>query len=194
MIGFTVEERQIDELSKILKGSGKKIKRELVTAVNATSRKTQGSMAKQIAKELATAQKNIKETIKIKKKAGNNDQVPVAVVSQKETDRIPLRDFKARQTRGGVSFKISKTKGRRTIPGAFQGPKPGMIKPNWNGRVFNRVGKARLPIVQLFGPSPWGVFVKNDLKAEAVKDSKQELIKQVERRIRFLKLKQSGTI
>ena len=194
MIGFTVQQRKVNELSKVLKGSDKKIRRQLTIAVNATSKKTQGGIAKQIATELATAQKNIKETIKIKKKASNSQKVPQAVVSQTETDRIPLRDFRARQNKKGVSYKVSKSKGRKTIQGAFQGPKPGVMKSSWRGRVFKRVGKSRLPIQQLFGASPWGVFVKNKMKKPVVKESKQELIKQIERRIRFLKLKESGAI
>jgi hypothetical protein len=60
--------------------------------------------------------------------------------------------------------------------------------------VFKRVGEGRLPIIQLFGPSPWGVSIKNNLKKPTVKATKIELIKQIERRIRFLKLKQSGAI
>jgi hypothetical protein len=194
MIGFTVQQRRVNELSKVLKGSDKKIRRQLTIAVNATSKKTQGGIAKQVATELATAQKNIKKAIKIKKKASNSEKVPQAIVSQTETKRIPLRDFGARQNKKGVSYKVSKSKGRKTIQGAFQGPKPGVMKSSWRGRVFKRVGKSRLPIQQLFGASPWGVFVKNKMKKPVVKESKQELIKQIERRIRFLKLKESGAI
>lgn len=194
MIGFTVQQRKVNELSKVLKGSDKKVRRQLVIAVNATSRKTTGGIAKQVATELATAQKNIKKTIKVKQKAGKTQKVPTAIVSQTETKRIPLRDFGARQNKKGVSYKISKSKGRKTIQGAFQGPKPGVMKAGWRGRVFKRVGKSRLPIQQLFGASPWGVFVKNKMKKPVVKESKQELIKQIERRIRFLKLKESGAI
>ena len=194
MIGFTVQQRRVNELSKVLKGSDKKVRRQLAIAVNATSRKTQGGIAKEVAKELATAQKNIKKTITIKKKADGKDKVPSAVVSQTQTKRIPLRDFGARQTKKGTSYKVSKSRGRKTINGAFQGPKPGVMKSSWRGRVFKRVGKSRLPIQQLFGASPWGVFVKNDIKKPIVKESKRELIKQIERRIRFMKLKESGAI
>jgi hypothetical protein len=194
MIGFTVQQQKVNELSKVLKGSDKLIRRQLTIAVNATGRKTTSEISKEIATELSTAQKNIKKTIKIKKKASNSEKVPTAIVTQSQTDRIPLRGFGARQTKKGVSYKVSKTKGRKDIQGAFQGPRPGIIKPSWRGRVFKRAGKSRLSIIQLFGPSPWGVFVKNKMKKPIVKESKQELIKQIERRIRFMKLKESGAI
>jgi hypothetical protein len=199
MIGFTVQQRRVNELSKVLKGSDKKIRRQLTIAVNATSKKTQGGIAKQVATELATAQKNIKKTIKIKKKASNSEKVPQAVVSQTETKRIPLRDFGARQNKKGVSYKVSKSKGRKTIKSAF-------VVQSLGGHVFQRrgekarvkkgrnAGKMKQKIFKLFGASPWGVFVKNKMKKPVVKESKQELIKQIERRIRFLKLKESGAI
>lgn len=194
MIGFTVQQRRINKLKKTLGGSDKKLKRQLVIAVNATSRKTTGGIAKQVATELATAQKNIKKTIKIKKKADKSDGIPSAIVSQTETRRIPLRDFGARQNKKGTSYRISESKGRKTIPGAFQGPRPGVMKASWRGRVFKRIGKERLPIIQLYGASPWGVFTKKKMKAPVVKEAKKELIRQIERRIRFLQLKQSGAI
>jgi hypothetical protein len=187
MIGFTVQQRRVNELSKVLKGSDKKVRRQLAIAVNATSKKTQGGIAKEVAKELATAQMNIKKTITIKKKADGKDKVPSAVVSQTQTERIPLRDFGARQNKKGVSYKVSKSKGRKTIRSAFQVQTIG-------GHVFKRRGKSRKPIDKLFGPSPWGVFIKNGIKKPIVKESKRELIKQIERRIRFMKLKESGAI
>ncbi len=196
MIAFTVNARKIKELEKLLNGNQKKLRRELATAVNATARKTQSLMAKQIGRELSTAQKNIKQTIAIVKKATPTGEAksPSATVRQSKTKRIPLRDFGARQNKSGVSYKISKTAGRKQVKGAFQGPKPGTMKASWRGRVFKRTGASRLPIVQLFGPSPWGVFAKKKLKRPTVQDSRVELMLQINRRIRFLKLKQSGAI
>jgi hypothetical protein len=166
----------------------------MAIAVNATSKKTVAIWAKEVSKEVATAQKNIKSTIKVSKKASAGEsKSPTAVVTQKKTGRIPLRDFGARQNKSGTSYKIGRGK-RGFVAGAFQGPKPGVMKASWRGRVFKRVGAGRLPIIQLFGPSPWGVSIKNDLKKPTVKATRIELIKQIERRIRFLKLKQSGAI
>lgn len=194
MINLIVDRRKLSKLQELVGGSEKKMRLQLKIAVNATASKTKGNMAKQVAKELATAQKNIKPTLTVKQKADANQKVPTAIVTQKETSRIPLRDFGSRQNKKGVSFKISKTKGRKTVTGAFQGPKPGVMKASWRGRVFRRVGSARLPIVQLFGASPWGVFKKQKLKAPTVKESRKELRRQVDRRLRALKYKKSGAI
>jgi hypothetical protein len=195
MIALSVTARGEKRLAKLLQGNSKRLRREMAVAVNATSKKTVAIWAKEVSKEVATAQKNIKATIKVSKKASAGEsKSPTAVVTQKKTGRIPLRDFGARQNKGGTSYKISKGGKRGFVAGAFQGPKPGVMKASWRGRVFKRVGAGRLPIIQLFGPSPWGVSIKNDLKKPTVKATRIELIKQIERRIRFLKLKQSGAI
>jgi hypothetical protein len=62
------------------------------------------------------------------------------------------------------------------------------------GHVFKRVGKERLPIQKLMGPSPWGVTVKNKIDEVVVKFSRADLLKQIKERTRFLGLKKSGAI
>lgn len=57
---------------------------------------------------------------------------------------IPLADFDARQTRRGVSARPWGN--RRVFPGTF-------IVETLGGQVFRRAGRARLPIVKLWGPS-----------------------------------------
>ena len=195
MIALSATARGEKQLAKLLNGKAKQINRQLAIAVNATSKKTVSLMAKGVGQELRTAQKNIKATIKIKQKAdARAGKSPTAIVSQKKTGRIPLRDFGARQGKKGTSYRVSKTTGRGFVAGAFQGAKPGVMKASWRGRVFKRVGKERLPIVQLFGASPWGVFVGKKLRRPITRETRAELVKQINRRIRFLSLKKSGAI
>lgn len=193
MITFSANDRAIKELSRALRGNEKKLRQQLKIAVNATSRKTRSEMTKGVGKELATAQKNIRPTINVTQKA-KATQNPQAKVTQSKTKRIGLRDFGARQTKVGVSYKTSKSTGRKVVPGAFQGPKPGVINTKTRGHVFKRPGSSRLPIAKLHGPSPWGVFVVNKLKKPIVAISQTELTKQIKRRTRFLLLKQNGDI
>lgn len=195
MIALSITAKKEKQLSKLLKDNGKKVRQQIAIAVNATTKKTVSTWAKSVGNEIATAQKNIKATIEISKKASaSQGKSPTAVVRQKKTGRISLRDFKGRQGATGVSYRIKKSGGRGFVQSAFQGPRPGKVSPKWKGRVFKRVGKARNPIIPLFGPSPWGVTTKKKLKKPITKETKAELVKQIERRIRFLKLKQSGAI
>lgn len=189
---ITIDNSQIARLKKAIVDTGRDLRKEIRIAVNSTAKKSKSIISKQIRKELATSAKAVNKTITISKKAEFLDLS--ATVEVKKTKRIPLREFGARQKKKGVSYRVSKTKGRKTILGAFQGPKPGMIKASWRGRVFKRVGKARLPIVQLYGPSSWGVFVVGDKIGPSAKAAEAELKKQIDRRIRFINLKKSGAI
>lgn len=177
------------DLINSLKNVTDNLPKQLSIVVGKTGRRAESITAKDITKELAVKQKTVKKEIKRRKTSKTSVEMEL-----KKSARIPLRDFGARQTRKGVSYRISKTSGRKVVHGAFQGPKPGVRHGKWNGRVFKRVGKGRLPIVQLRGPSPWGVVVKRNRLAPITAQVNDELKKQIAERIRYLKLKKSGAI
>lgn len=189
---ITIDPGQIAAMKKAIEDTGRSLRKELAVACNATAAKGKSIIAKQIGKELATPQKNIRATISQSKKAKDTDIS--ATLEVRKDRRISLKEFGARQTKAGVSYKISKSKGRKTVPGAFQGPKPGSINVRTKGNVFKRVGKSRLPIVKLMGPSSWGVFVVGKKQGPSVPEIEAELKKQIDRRIRFIALKASGAI
>lgn len=188
----TIDPGQIAAMKAAIENTGRNLRKELAVACNATASKGKSLIAKQIGKELATPQKNIRATISQSKKAKDSDIS--ATLEVRKDRRISLKEFGARQTKKGVSYKISKTRGRKSIPGSFQGPRPGLINVRTKGNVFKRVGKARLPIVKLYGPSSWGVFVVGKKQGPSVTEIEAELKKQIDRRIRFIALKASGTI
>ena len=187
-----VKQGSVASLKAALKDTTRKLQAELRIAVNATANKSKSIINKEIRSELATTAKAVNSTIRVKSKA-QGDSI-TATVEVKKTARISLREFGARQNKSGTSYRISKTQGRKTIPGAFQGPKPGVMKASWRGHVFKRVGQARLPIVKLQGPSPWGVMTTGKKLGPAKDQTQAELEKQIERRVRFITLKKTGAI
>jgi hypothetical protein len=101
-------DKSILELQKALGDAApKKLRREVSTAVNYVAKQAKNGLAKEIAKELATTQTTIKQSIAVSKKS--TPETLSATVTQDETKRIPLKEFKARQTKSGVRYKISKT-------------------------------------------------------------------------------------
>jgi hypothetical protein len=192
VIDIVWDKSQINRLKKLLQETKGKLSKELAVAVNATAKTGKSGVVKEIAKELAVTQKVISEKVSIKGKATATQLQ--STVTLKKSRRISLREFKPKQNKSGVSYKISKTKGRNHVAGAFQGPKPGVMKVSWRGNAFRRLGKSRLPIVKLKGPSPWGVVKTRDKEKPLSKDMQAELKKQVERRIRFLTLKAQGKL
>lgn len=188
----TVSEPKLAALKAALKNTQRNLQKELAVAVNATSRKSKSIINKEIRQELATTASAVSKTIAIRRTA--KPGFPSAFVEVKKTARISLRDFGARQTKKGVTYRISKTQGRKTAPGAFQGPKPGAMKASWHGHVFKRVGKPRLPIVKLFGASPFGVFTKGKRSGPSAAETQKELEKQIDRRVRFVILEAQGKL
>jgi hypothetical protein len=179
-----IDSAQITRMKAAIEGTARKLRTELAIAVNQTAAKGKRIIAKEIGNELATAQKNIAKEISTGRKANAVDIT--STVEVKKTSRIPLREFGARQTKKGVSFRVSKSKGRKTVAGAFQVPRPGLMNAKWRGRVFKRLGKSRLPITQLMGPSAWGVFVVGKKIGPSSEQVEAELKKNIDRRIKFI--------
>lgn len=177
------ENDSLNRLAAAVAASGRSMRGEFAAAVNKTSNGTKTPISKEIRKELVVKASVLKEKIRVVRKATKS--VLVGVVALRKSQRIPLRDFSARQTKAGVSYRISRTEGRKTVLGAFQGPKPGTVFRRFKGHVFVRVGSSRLPIRHLQGPSPWGVFVRRRMQKPIVVDAQQRLEKEIARRIQF---------
>lgn len=183
---ISVDSASAASLKAALKDTTRSIKKELRIAVNATAKKSKSITNKIIRSELANVPaKAINFTMKVHLSENANDLS--AVLELKKTDRISLRNFAARQTKAGVSYQISKTQGRKTVNGAF-------ISRKLYGQVFVRTSKERLPILKLWGLSPWGVMVVGKKLGPSKKETQAELEKQIQRRVRFITLKKAGTI
>ena len=186
MIEATFPTRELDRLARAAKEAGKDIRRESAIAVNATARKGRSVIAKQITQELATTQKVVKRHIYVVNKAS---ALRVSSTLRLEpSSRIPLRDFKPTQNKRGVSYRVSKTEGRKTIPGAF-------IVNRYGGHVYKRPNPGSRAVGRnKKGASPWGVYVKQNYRPLTVKQLDAELAKQLDRRTRFIRMRMEGKI
>ena len=192
MIEIEINAKQLKRLREAVGKSKKSIKKELAGAINATSKKTKLQVGRDIRKTVNLKKDEAERPLSLRATATEANLV--AVVSLKKTKRLGLRHFGARQDKRGVSYKISKTGGRSRVNGAFQGPRPGVMKMSWKGNAFKRVGKERLPIVMLKGVSAFGAYAKNELEGSQVKEINKELSKQMERRINLNILRANGLV
>lgn len=192
MIAIEIDAKKLKELRAAVDRAGKKFKPEFAAALNATAKKARSEIGQKIRTELVVKASDVNKLIKINRRA--TSQSLVSGVSLTKTARLPLRAFGARQIRTGVTYRISKQGGRKLVKGAFQGPKPGVIKVSWRGNVFKRIGPERLPIVKLMGVSPWGVFTKKRMTPKQEQDIKAELKKQIDRRIKLNILRAEGLV
>jgi len=189
---ISIDPDQIKQIQQLVGKSKAGVNRQLNAAITQTAKQLNTAIAKVVAEELVLTQKVIKQSIK---QTRSTPQTLKSTTTVPVERRISLREFGAKQNSKGVTYRISKKKkDKKFIPGAFMGPKPGVLKASWRGNVFKREGKARLPIAKKSGPSVWGVYVKSGRDPEVRRQAREILRKQVQNRIDFLIKKLQGII
>lgn len=192
MLSVEINKDQLERLATATARAGKKMKKELAGAINQVSKKTKLQMGRDIRNTINLKKDEAEKPLSIRTNASEGSLF--AVVQLKKTPRLGLRHFGAKQDKRGVSYKIGKKGGRSRVDGAFSGPKPGVVKTSWKGNASKRTGKNRLPIVQIKGVSAYGAYVKNKLSAPQLVVVQEELIKQIERRIKLNILRAEGLV
>lgn len=193
MIGIEIDAKQLKRLREATGRAKKNFSKELAAAINETAKDVRLKISRDISSEITMPVKDIKSRISTKQKA--TVQTPIAVASLGWEKREGLQYFKARQTKVGVTYKISKKASKRgTVLGAFMGPSPGVLATKLYGGVFKRVGKSRLPIMKLRAVSAAGTFVKNKHNKVMPGFIRQKLTHQMERRINKNVLRAEGLI
>ena len=90
----TIDPSQIARMKAVIENTGRNLRKELVIACNQTANKGKSIIAKEIGKELATPQKNIRTTTSTGRKAS---EVSISTtVEVKKSKRISLKEFGAR--------------------------------------------------------------------------------------------------
>ena len=175
----------LDALANVLSEVPKKLPKQVEIVINNTAKGQVKTIAKKIGAEIVIAQKEIKKFLRLEKKAlASEDEISANLFIRGQA-RIPLKRFKARQIKMGVSYKISKRKGTKKVKSAF-GPKI----QNLGKHVFMRESKERVPIRKLYGPSILAVYLKNGMLEQSEIEIAMEMEKQVTKRLRSIVVSQ----
>lgn len=175
-----------------VKGSLKDVERSLgelrgsmpvaaTRAINLAITKAQSVAVKSIASEIGLKQKTVRDLLSLRKATRSE---LLARLEPRSGKRIPVIEMQARQTKKGISYK-SEGK-RKTIKGAFVA----VMKSGHVG-AFKRVGKKRLPIVEMLGPSLPKLFVQQHIESAMDEAARDVYGKELDRQIALL-LKQAG--
>lgn len=151
---------------------------EVYISLDKAGRKVQREVVDIIYRELNTTKKVIKKQTRVVK----NRTLLTARVLIYESARIPLRDFKAKQNKKGVTAKISRRKPKKLY-------RPGFIIQKFGKHAFTRPNNGR-KISKLKGASPWGVLIKNPDKINEIVFASDQLIRaELLERVRYLNMK-----
>ena len=177
---------QVKRLQNVVQKTPSRVRNELNKAINATTKKTQTYIAKEIisTEGLNVTGAAVKRT-QDKKRSTVRSLGAVIIIRKK--DRIPLKDFKARQTKTGVAYKIRKKGATKVIQGGFK------VKAYGNN-VYKRPTSRRPTGSRKKGPSVWGFFLGQKMKPRVKQFIQKQLNKEINERLRVLKLKQAGKI
>ena len=195
-ITIEFDANQLQSVTTRLREIGANVPKVLAAAVNDTAKQQKTKISSRLRERVNIKKKDIDPHINFSRATPAN---PSCVLTLSKTKRLSLKYFAARQNKRGVTYQVSKVGGRKSIAHAF-------ILKVLGGHVFERLGpprpakkgrykgKMRQAIVKLFGPSPWGVFVKSGLEAETLTTAQEDLHDNLEHRVKFELLKKSGAI
>lgn len=152
-------------IDKFINGTMKDIKQAVIKAETRANKRVAQTVVKEfvneLQKEYAVKDKIKKDLVIRRGRTEDGKQAESAVIVAKGKQGIPLSRFDNRQTKKGVSFMVSRSKGRKLLPGAFRATmeskhvgvfvrEGAKVIPS-RGRYANTNIK-RQPIKQKFGP------------------------------------------
>jgi hypothetical protein len=200
-MNISVDEPKLDQIRYRLRGIKNGLGQAVAGAENDTAAKIKLKISRDIRDKILIKKQDIDPFISIAR-ANPSDRDPHASVTLAKSKRLPLKYFGARQTGGGVSYRVASGSGRDFIPHAF-----GVQIAKLGNQVVERTGKFHIAETGRYqgkhreivsdkkrGPSPWGVFVLAGLMTETVANARKIMDEQLERRVKFLILKHTGAI
>jgi hypothetical protein len=146
-------------------------------AINKTLTNVRTEANKQIREERALSASTVRNALAIKR-ATKLLLIGELIASGRP---IPLREYQARQTKAGVTVKVSPG-GRKLVSHAGN---KGFIVSKIGGHVFAREGKSRLPIKKLYGPSIPSTFIKAKVLAALDRVASSSWQKRIAEELRY---------
>lgn len=177
------DEKRLEEIRKLLRGIPNAMPNVMSRGINKTTTSTRAEIARRIAAEVKITQAAVKKSIKVTKATRTRWRADLDLF----TKRIPLIKFGAKELKKGVSYRISKSGGRKKITD----PARPFIQtlPSGHIGVFRRhtPETKRLPIVELKGPSIGGVFEgAAGIAAEVQESSMEKLELNIDRQVAYI--------
>lgn len=170
MINVTIDDKHFERASKLLQGVPEGLEKATLNALNRTLTATRAEAVREIGKTYDIKSKTIRDTMSIQK--ANINTLSGSVISRGSP--IPLINFKVNPRTPSPKRKkqtfVSIKKSGAYLEGAFVAE-----MPSDHIGVYERLGKRRLPIRQLYGPSA-PQMMKEDGVMEAIQKKAHDTV------------------
>jgi hypothetical protein len=205
-VRISIDPASIARVKETLRRKPELLAKQVAGALNDTAKHEKSNISKLIREKVNIQKRDVDKYIGISRAS---PKYLIAEVYLEKHERIALKYFGARQTKKGVTYRIAKSStpagkgGRRKA-----GPKEritdafGPNIPRLGGNVYRRLrgkpgdkyksrnksqGKRsdNLPIVKLFGPSAWGVFIRHEMRKEVNKSARAYLANRIKHRVQY---------
>ena len=190
MIKFNVK-LDIQSARASLKGMEKEVNKAAIRALTRVATTARKEADQEIRQRLTLSSGTVKQALKITKHRG------VLIVDIDATGKpIALREYKARETRNGVTFQVAKGKPRKVYK--RQG-RAAFVIDKYGRHVFVRTGvdppgKAKAPMQKVYGPSIPQYFMTKIVIGRLNRVTAQRWPIEFEREIAYRIGKAKGTI
>lgn len=176
-------DRTLRRLDSVKNGAGQAVS----GAMNDLMKTARTQIARQVTARVVLPYGRVLKQVKITRAAPRN---LTATLKVDDKARPGLMSYGAKDTkRRGVTYRISKTGGRKRIASAFIARGRARGNDNTAGmaqRVFRRQGKNRKPLVDLKGPSLNAVITKNEIDSSVADVLRRELPRRIDARVNLL--------
>jgi uncharacterized alkaline shock family protein YloU len=177
-LGVEYDQRQIRRLERTLSGVRDGVGRVMSRAINNVASRARSEIVGRIQQQTGVKSSAVKKAVQLLKASKRFWSARIRITGR----GMPLIWFGARQTRKGVSYRISSERGRELRRSSFIAR-----MPNGHRGVFTRLFSRRLPIVEQYGPSIPQLFEDvQGLAREVLQETGRNLEKEVSTQVRVL--------
>jgi len=184
---LTIDQSAIANIRTVVEQLGGNINKELAASVNKAAKKTQLEAARALNKAIPVPVRVLKKATGVSKLA--NADSGSAEITLKYGHPIPLKYFKPRKTKTGLTFQVRRGEKRQTQGRSL------FVVGKYKQHVFKRQGlKKRGPLERMNGPAPGEVYQEAGVVDIAKRTASERLPIEVNARIKYLVLKANGQL
>lgn len=190
LISIKLQNDALKQLEKALADAPKEIGKRTERAINKTAAKHKTQISKKLREFVKVKAKTVKEYIQVPQKALAPHRLS-AVVQVRQSKKLGLHAFGAKQNKKGVRYQISKTE-KEFVPSAF-------IVESMGGNVFIRknpyipnpnrdpsIRKQNRAMRKLWGTTMYNVYKRHKLDKWSQKTVAKELRFQIQQQVKYV--------